>query len=1018
LADVPFTGYEEFVSLGPLTAPLLRIAGYIPLFDAPPETNLPDYLRACADPASPDCLLTDIAQRIDYIQRAYAARCREAGAPEQFCALIDPAIPPAQHCRDAGLPEQICGLLEGTPPDGSDAALLGDAALALLAGCDMLDPSHCMFPFPNDHFTIAAPPGSPQARENGGTGRRIAFNPLAMPRNTAGKPIDPTEWNRNDGYSPGQMIVTYVPNLGTEKNAQGEPFGPVKGAVPLTDLRRYVEADAPVIVLDTGPLDAPYAQPQRHLIWAEIDLNAGQLIPGVVDQPTPSLAGKRPALIIRPAKNFDEGHRYVVVLRNLRDDQNRPLAAGAAFASCRDQRPTALPPLAQRCATLQQSVFPVLQAAGIAVSGNDALYLAWDFTTASSKNNVARLAAIRDDAFQSVLGEPADAPNPGEPGYPAGRAPGYAVTKVTDNPDGPSGRTVRRIEGTITVPSYVIPSDPSPLDGQAALREQIDALAQQFPDVLGELEDQCRANDVPALCDVLGLADLGDAIDLAGSGSLPPNRLYYDPTDAPNPADPLGSLYGDGLPDRNPSGDLTFTFTCNIPRYAVDGAASMDAAASVRTVRPTLYGHGLLGGQGEMNGQASDFGNVYGLLNCAADWFGFASGDLVNVASVLADLSNFPVIPDGSQQGMLNQMFLARLLTHPQGFAADPLFQVNGRPVFDRREVFYHGNSQGGILGGVLVAASKDVNRGVLGVLGMNYSTLLTRSVDFTLYSIPLYLAYTDDLDRKLNFSLMQMLWDRSENNGYAHHLANNAAMGGPDNAVLLHPAFGDHQVTMWSADVMARTIGAPVDRRRVVGATRHPDIGEFFALQPLNYDDDAQIRGSALVYWDEPWNSQLSGSCDGNHTEPPPVGNVPPVGAGDDPHECPRRDAQARCQMSHFLLRESVAEGDSAARLIDPAGIAFGTDDAGNCPAVVISGAPGADGVGDPGSVGYGEGLTGMLARVGANGNAFIDAMLAGDFDGAQAALTTTLTTFSDDLQALSESTTPEELLGLGQSI
>ncbi|MFA5938255.1 MAG: hypothetical protein WC809_02775 [Sinimarinibacterium sp.] len=995
---VPFTGYEEFVSLGPLTAPLLRTEAYIPLFDGSPEENLPDYLSACSDPTSDQCLLRDIALRVEYIQREYAQRCRENGAPEEFCALLDPDTDLAQACRDAGLPDEVCGLLGGGTPGLGDAALAGDALLAAVAGCDLLDPSHCLFPFPSDHFAVAAPDGSPQSAARGGTGKRIAFNPLAMPRNSAGRPIDPTEWNRNDGFSPGQSIITYVPNLGTEKNAQGQPFGPVKGAVPLTDLSQYDDADAPVIVLDTGPVGAPYAQPQRHLVWAEIDLNAGQLIPGVVDQPTPSANGKRPALIVRPAKNFDEGHRYVVVLRNLRDDADHLLAAGAAFSVCRDGLATALPPLQQRCTALAP-VFADLATVGIARDAS--LYLAWDFTTASAANNVARLTAMRDKAF-AALGDSGDAP--GDEGYPAGIAPTYAVSEVIENPDGATGRTVRRVRGTITVPSFVVPADPAPLDGNQALMDQLNALAAQCQAATG------------GNCGVPGVGDLGDVFGLTAAGSLPPNRLFYNPTDGLNPSDPQGSAYGDGLPDR--TGDLTFTFTCNIPRYAVRGAATMATATEVSAVRPTLYGHGLLGGQGEVNGQASDFGNVYGLMNCAADWFGFASGDLPNVASVLVDLSNFPVIPDGSQQGMVNQMFLARLLTHANGFAANPLFQVNGQPVFDRREVFYHGNSQGGILGGVLVAASKDINRGVLGVPGMNYSTLLTRSTDFTTYSIPLYLSYPDDLDRVLNFALMQMLWDRSENNGYAGHLADNGAMNGPDNDVLLHPALGDHQVTMWSAEVMARTVGAAVDRRRVTPA-RHPDEVEYYALQPLNYADASLTGGSAIVVWDEIWNSQLSGTCDGYHTEPPPVGNLPPGDvAGNDPHECPRRDAQARCQASHFLLREAAAVGDSTAQLINPAGITFGTDSAGNCPAVVITGAPGAGSGAGPLVDGYGEGVTGTLARFGANSNTFIDAMLAGDVDGAQVALTNTLTTFSEDLAALAEQTTPEDLLGLGQSI
>ena len=37
---LPFTGYEEFVSLGPLTVPLLRAEGYAPLFGADPLVAL------------------------------------------------------------------------------------------------------------------------------------------------------------------------------------------------------------------------------------------------------------------------------------------------------------------------------------------------------------------------------------------------------------------------------------------------------------------------------------------------------------------------------------------------------------------------------------------------------------------------------------------------------------------------------------------------------------------------------------------------------------------------------------------------------------------------------------------------------------------------------------------------------------------------------------------------------------------------------------------------------------------
>lgn len=870
-----------------------------------------------------------------------------------------------------------------------DTVLASQAAEALLRGCDVLDPAHCLYPFPSDHFTVAAAEGSVQSEARGGTGRRVNFPLLAMPRNVFGKGIDPTEWNRNDGFSPGSMLITYVPGLDTLKNASGQPYGPVPGAVALDDLRAFADDSASVIVLDaeTGA---------RHPVWAEIDLNAGQIIPSVANEASP--LAKRPALIVRPASNFVEGRRYVAVLRQLQNEQGAVLPAQSPFALCRDgsDTPTAqLPPLAARCAALENQVFPVLAQAGIERDEN--LYLAWDFTIASAENQLARLRHLRDDAFAD-LGEQGQ---PGAVDYQPGRAPAFVVNEVSDTPD---DRTIRRIRGTVTIPSYVVPADPSPLDGQQTLQAQLQTLAAQ-----------CQTLTM-GNCGVPGVGNAGDALELAASASLPPNRLLYLPTDGspvPDPdnaQDPTGLRYGDGLPDRNPAGDLTATFTCNIPRSALPGATDMVQAApeQVRAVRPTVYGHGLLGGQGEVNGQASDFGNRHGLMNCAMDWFGFATGDVPNVASVLVDLSNFPVIPDGSQQGMLNQMFLARLLTHADGFAAHPAFQVQGRPVFDRREVFYHGNSQGGILGGTLLAVSKDLNRGMLGVPGMNYSTLLSRSVDFATYSIPFYLAYPDDLDRPLNFALMQMLWDRSENNGYAAHLSDNTALNGPANQVLLHPGYADHQVTVWSADVMARTAGARVDARRVV-PERTPEVdgADYALIEPIDYRNPVHAAGSALVPFDQPWPSTGDGRCRDFTTVAAPIGNVPPLNDDDDPHECPRRDHEARCQMSHFLLRTTgLAAGDTPGQLIDPTRVSDTSDTAAACPPVVITGAPLTAGSYTPPSnspgADYGSGIFGVLARLGAGLHQVLVALANLDPMTAATQLQTALAGFAEDLANL----------------
>lgn len=1019
----PFTGYEENVSLGPLTAPLLRTQAYNPLFEQPPEQNLPPTLSSCLESTdSSACILQLLDNRISTLLNGLEA-CAEGGLGAPGCpfrttieffspifeALSDGFEAAARQCREFDGPEEFCGLFSqigdavGDAPNtgaGPDDELLLFAARTVTAGCDFLDPAHCLYPFPNDHFTIAAPSGSPQSRERGGTGKRVNFNRLAMPRNIFGKPVDPTEWNRNDGFSPGQMIVTYVPNLGTVKDADGKPLGPVTGAVPITDLSQYLRPDAPIFVLDadTG---------ERHPVWAEIDLNAGFLLPM---QGRGERAEKKPALLIRPAKNFTEGHRYIVVLRNLKDDAGRTLTPGVGFRVCRGDLPSRLrsqTPVKERCDHIRE----LIETVDGFESGFDPseLYLVWDFTVASAKNNVARLTHMRDDAF-ATLGEPADAPVPGEPGYPAGRAPAFTITRVTDFTPEENGNVARRIEGTFTVPSYVVPADPSAVDGNAGFRQLLNQFENRYPGVLGEVfaqfRQQCLENGGPKdFCNQFHPreGDVEDVPPLATSISLPPNRLFYNPADAANPGDPQGQLFGDGLPDRNPSGEMTTTFTCNIPRSAVSNKPSITEATptDVKPARPSLYGHGLLGGQGEVNsGHVVNLGNLYGMMFCAADWFGFASGDAGNVVSTLVDLSNFPVVPDGSQQGMVNFLFLARLLTHPDGFVSRPEFQVQGVPVFDRREVFYDGNSQGGILGGVVVAASKDINRGVLGVPGMNYSTLLTRSTDFATYSVPLYLSYPDDLDRPFLISMMQMLWDRSENNGYAHHLTDNRAMGGPNNEVLLHPAFGDHQVTMWSVDVMARTIGARVDRTRV-SPERHPDNDEFFGIETLDYSNPEHAAGSGLVYWDQPWDSQNDSRCDGKTTAPPPIGNVPPerhkldllvaefgepvtapeINVGDDPHECPRREAAARCQKAHFLLRENVTPGDTAAALVDVSGIVRGTSDTTGCPAIVNTGAPGAL---TPAPGDKNGGLIALAADFMQAVGDFIQGALAGNLDAA----------------------------------
>ena len=97
-------------------------------------------------------------------------------------------------------------------------------------GCDFLDPSVCLQPWPNDYFTV--PDGSTP------TGRRLNLTSDAMPRNVAGKPIEPGDYNRNDGFGPGSPIHLRIPGLDNQAAFDRT------GLVPETDISQSFDVDA------------------------------------------------------------------------------------------------------------------------------------------------------------------------------------------------------------------------------------------------------------------------------------------------------------------------------------------------------------------------------------------------------------------------------------------------------------------------------------------------------------------------------------------------------------------------------------------------------------------------------------------------------------------------------------------------------------------------------------------------------------------------------------------------------
>ncbi|MDQ3145865.1 MAG: hypothetical protein M3R01_02835 [Actinomycetota bacterium] len=365
------------------------------------------------------------------------------------------------------------------------------------------------------------------------------------------------------------------------------------------------------------------------------------------------------------------------------------------------------------------------------------------------------------------------------------------------------------------------------------------------------------------------------ATQLGGTFEVP---NYLTGTGQPGSRFNLGP---DGLPRRN--GTFTAEFFCIIPR----------SATAANPARGVVYGHGLLGDSGEILG-FGEFANEANIVFCATDEIGMASEDIPNVIAITGDLSNFPSLADRLQQGILNMQFLARLLKDPRGFATDSAFQdpVSGAPIVATGEVFYNGNSQGGILGGATTAVSKEWTRAVLGVPAANYSTLLHRSVDFDPFDDLQEAAYTDEVDRQLGVALIQMLWDRGESNGYAAHLTDDPLPNTPPHEVLLIEAFGDHQVANVATETMARTIGAKV-HAPALAPGRSPDVTPLWDIPPVPSDP---YDGSVLVVWDY-------------GTPAPPTVNLPPRPPeyGEDPHGKGGDEPRVLRQASEFLRTDGA---------------------------------------------------------------------------------------------------------------
>ncbi len=325
-------------------------------------------------------------------------------------------------------------------------------------------------------------------------------------------------------------------------------------------------------------------------------------------------------------------------------------------------------------------------------------------------------------------------------------------------------------------------------------------------------------------------------------------------------------LGDDGLPKQN--GTASFEFLVHLPNRIQTDTTPLAVLQN---------GHGLLGDKTEgQDGYLAEISEKNGFITFAVDFIGMAEEDTMDVENAIgSDISGFKQLVDRQHQGMLNSLLAMRMMKGR--FGKDPLVQFNGKSMVDGTQSFYRGDSQGGIFGGSYMALSTDVTRGLLGEPGMPYNLLLNRSKDFAPFFSLLQIVYGNGRSIQQVLGLVQMMWDRTEPDGYVPYIVENMLPGTPQHQVLIHAAIGDQQVTPLGAEMVARMVkakGLQPMNRPVYGITETP--GPF--------------TGSGLVEF----SFGLPES---------PETNTPPTGSDDDdPHDKVRSLEFARDQAENFF--------------------------------------------------------------------------------------------------------------------
>lgn len=288
----------------------------------------------------------------------------------------------------------------------ADAAL--DAIVPPPPGCEELNATECLLPYPSSRFL------SPAATA---TGFQLDLPAAGMPEQLGVGGLQrksPEPYRVLDGFSPTVQILMNFPG----------GMDPVVSDAPrlLAERRgpddRSLHADSPTVLID--------AETGEHLLhFIENDARATD--------------PARVLTFLRPGKSLKPGHRYIVGVRNLKRADGSAVEPEPVFRALRDDREITIPEIAARKPAFED-IFARLQQASVPRGD---LILAFDFHTQSDHGLTHQMLSMRDQAFAWL-----DA-------LPSGAQP-FTITKITLKDDCSAGVGFHsEVQGTFQVPLFL-----------------------------------------------------------------------------------------------------------------------------------------------------------------------------------------------------------------------------------------------------------------------------------------------------------------------------------------------------------------------------------------------------------------------------------------------------------------------------------------------------------------------------------------------------------------------------------